>query len=147
MNRLSGERGAALVMTLFIIILLMLSVLTLFYMVTNTTKQVTTMEKNIQAEHMADMGIDYVRTLVDNYEHNEKSSLEDYLINELPAEKVLIDSSNRFLKIVLPPEGINIDENSNEPIEFTYTSIGTAFGKEKKIEDTIEITFESGGAQ
>lgn len=143
MNKLRGEQGAALVVTMFIITIMLLFVSAQLFQVTNTRKQVSTMEKKIMAEHMAEMGIDYYRALIQNIEQNPSQSREDYLrkIKNIPdniLEKQIITSGsqgNRSYEI----EVTEVKDESDQ-IVIEFISIGTAYLAEKRLQSTIVIS-------
>lgn len=137
MNELKNEHGAALVLTLFIVTLLLLFVLTLFYQVNNATKQVTTMEKNIDARNLADMGTAYIYCVLDLYnnqymEEELKTIFEKEFVG---SKKVEIDPSNRWYQIKV--------DLQNYPTSINYTTKGVSFGKVVEMEDVIIINNEA----
>ncbi|MFB4166723.1 hypothetical protein [Virgibacillus sp. JSM 102003] len=137
-----SENGAALVLTLMIITLFFIFILTQFYQITNTTKQVTTMEKQIDARLVAEMGVDYYRDAVQNYvEDAGLTEPGDVNIAEitLPQNPVKWDSGKRKFLI----KDSYIKERTEDQLTVKFISVGTALSKQKKIEDTIIITFES----
>ncbi|MYL57896.1 hypothetical protein GLW20_10285, partial [Virgibacillus halodenitrificans] len=74
MKYLKNSNGAALVLTLMIITLLLLFILTLFLQVTNTNKQVNRMEQQHDARLIAEMGVTYLRTALENFAQEEEIS-------------------------------------------------------------------------
>ncbi len=137
-----SEKGAALVLTLMIITLFFIFILTQFYQITNTTKQVTTMEKQIDARLVAEMGVDYFRDAVQRYIDNAGlTEPGDVSIAEitLPQNPVTWDSGNHKFLI----KDSYIEEKTEDQVTVKLISVGTAHSKEQKIEDTIIITFES----
>lgn len=142
MNNFKSEKGAALILTLMIITLFFIFILTQFYQITNTTKQVTTMEKQIDARLVAEMGVDYYRDVVQKYiDDAELTEPGDVNIAEitLPQNPVKWDSGNHKFFI----KDSYIEEKTEDQVTVKFTSVGTVHSKEKKIEDTIIITFES----
>ncbi|MGP4108306.1 hypothetical protein [Virgibacillus sp. L01] len=139
-----SENGAALVLTLMIITLFFIFILTQFYQITNTTKQVTTMEKQIDARLAAEMGSDYYRDVVKKYIDDTDTGVEepgDVNIAEiiLPQNPVIWDSGNHKFLI----KESYIEERTEDQVTVKFISVGTAHNKEMKIEETIIITFES----
>ncbi|SDQ43285.1 hypothetical protein SAMN05216232_1576 [Virgibacillus subterraneus] len=144
MINFKSEKGAALILTLVIITLFLVFILTQFYQITNTTKQVTTMEKQIDARLIAEMGVDYYRSFVQNYIDDEgiTDPGEVYITEiNLPQNPVKLDSKDHKFSI----NDSHIEERTEEKVTIKFISIGTAFNKEKEIKDTIIITFESEG--
>ncbi|MBP1947789.1 hypothetical protein [Virgibacillus litoralis] len=142
MINFKSEKGAALVLTLMIITLFLVFILTQSYQITNTTRQVTTMEKQIDARLIAEMGVDYYRSFVQNYIEGEGITKPDNVyITEinLPQNPVKLDSKDHKFSI----QDSHIEEQTEEKVMIKFSSIGTAYNKEKEIEDTIIITFES----
>ncbi|GAQ19429.1 type II secretory pathway, component PulK [Oceanobacillus picturae] len=145
---LKGERGAALVLTLLMITLLLLFVTLLSGQVIQTTKQVTTTEKRIDAELVSQMGIDYVQSVLDTYEYNEVQDVMDYLSTKLDeylqisktGNPILILDEARQFEIELPDPLPEVIEG--EDLEVTYISIGRSMGQTIETNDTITITFE-----
>lgn len=117
MKKFREEKGAALVLTIMMITLFLVFILGLFTQVTSTTKQVTTMEKKIDAQLVAEMGVTYFQRLVEikqdlQGEKNKESSEDDELANfihfikdELPINQ-RIDKDRTFK--------ITLDERCNE---------------------------------
>ncbi len=137
MKRLSNERGVALVLTLMMITLILLFVLTLLYQVTNTTRQVATMEENIDARLVAEMGVDYYQELVNGYVQNQK--VEKVQTIKLPAapRKYRLDGDHAF--------SIKVDNRANineEKLKIAFTSEGTAHGRTEEVHQTITITLK-----
>ncbi|MFD2627890.1 hypothetical protein [Oceanobacillus kapialis] len=130
-----SEKGAALVLTLMFIALALLFITTLSGMVVQTTKQVTTMEKRNDAELVAQMGVDYVQALLDDYERSEAQDLLTYLTDHIPKNVLIGANGDRQFEIELPREILLQDG-----YEVTFTSIGTAQGQTVETEGTIEIT-------
>ncbi|CDO01627.1 hypothetical protein BN988_00062 [Oceanobacillus picturae] len=145
---LKGERGAALVLTLLMITLLLLFVTMLSGQVIQTTKQVTTTEKRIDAELVSQMGIDYVQSVLDTYEYNEVQDVMDYLSTKLDEylqisktrNPILILDEARQFEIELPDPLPEVIEG--EDLEVTYRSIGRSMDQTIETNDTITITFE-----
>ncbi|MCG3420175.1 hypothetical protein [Oceanobacillus jordanicus] len=145
---LKGERGAALVLTLLMITLLLLFVTLLSGQVIQTTKQVTTTEKRIDAELVSQMGIDYVQSVLETYEYNEVQDVMDYLSTKLDeylqisktGNPILILDEVRQFEIELPDPLPEVIEG--EDLEVTYRSIGRSMDQTIETNDTITITFE-----
>jgi|SRR5690606_24736524 type II secretory pathway component PulK len=140
MKKRSNESGAALVMTLMIITLLLLFIMTLLFQITNTTKQVTTMEKNIVAEQIAQMGVDYFRTYIDSIipdTINDVEQIENLAIQEL--NLIELDVNHKFWIESEAPTSITDNE-----VVIEFTSFGEANGKKESIQSSIKIQLESG---
>lgn len=143
MKKYKNEQGAALVLTMFIITILLLFVSAQLFQVTNTRKQVSTMEKKIMSEHMAEMGIDYYRALIEHIEQDPNKPIEDYVnkIRGIASDKLKQqitspnDSANRSYEIEVKEV---IDDKDEVLIKFI--SIGKAYGTQKKIESSITIS-------
>lgn len=128
MNNFKSEKGAALVLTLMIITLLFIIILTQFYQITNTTKQVTTMEKQIDARLAAEMGVDYYRASVENYiDDAGLTAPGDLNIAEitLPQNPVKWDSGNHKFLI----KDSYIEEKTEDQVTVKFTSVGTEIGR------------------
>ncbi|MFC4556686.1 hypothetical protein ACFO3D_00510 [Virgibacillus kekensis] len=144
MSNLKSERGAVLVVTLMVITLLMLFILAQFSQVSNTTKQVATMEENIDAQLIADMGVEYYYQLVMNYHDKQRpvSSLKDFVAH-LPENvpEVAIDNNHSFkiTQLQTEPEVIT---NETATITIIYTSEGKAFRAVETKEGQITINLE-----
>ncbi|MFD1171296.1 hypothetical protein [Oceanobacillus picturae] len=144
---LKGEKGAVLVLTLLMVTLIILFITALTGQVIQTTKQVTTMEKRIDAELVLQMGIDYVQAVLDAYEYNEEQDAMEYLEEKLGEHLQTVDNGNTQLKldderkfeINLPDPLPAVKEG--EDIEVTYTIIGIAQGQTAETKDKIKITF------
>ncbi|WP_067727538.1 hypothetical protein [Oceanobacillus damuensis] len=115
MNKLRNEKGAALVLTIMMITLFLVFILGLFTQVTNTTKQVTTMEKQIDAQLIADMGVTYFQRLV---EINQP--LLEREINEDPDDDNLANVVDLFIDELLNVEKQRVDVDENRTYEITY---------------------------
>ncbi|MFZ3578207.1 hypothetical protein [Virgibacillus sp. DJP39] len=129
MIRFKNEDGAALVVTLMIVTLLLLFILTQFYQVTNTTKQVDTVGHTIDARSIAEMGIDYYRSKINQF--NDEQTIEDFL-NGFPT-RVEVDGNRRF---AIKQKNI---KKTNEIITIHISSTGTAYGKNITIQDKLVI--------
>lgn len=131
MNKLKNERGFVLVVTLMIVTLILLFILTQFYQITNTTKQVDTVEHSIEARLMAEMGIDYYRSQIDQFK-NEKTIYD--FTNSL-SKSVQVDQKGEF------NFSISLKEitKENDVLTLEIVSTGKAFGIEEKVEDTLKI--------
>ncbi|MFC4022537.1 hypothetical protein ACFOUV_01735 [Oceanobacillus longus] len=81
MNTYRNEKGAALVLTVMIITLFFVFILGLFTVVTNTTKQVTSMEKQIDAQLIAEMGVTYFQRLVEINQHLLEEEINEHRDN------------------------------------------------------------------
>lgn len=129
MNKFKNEQGAALVFTLMIVTLLLLFILTQFYQITNTTKQINTVEHTIDARLVAEMGIDYYRSQIDQFKNEE--SIRDYTADL--STSVTLDGNREF--------SITLTEltQSDDEIIIQIESTGNAFGKNKMIEDKLII--------
>lgn len=137
MQMIKSEKGAALILTIMIITLFFVFILVLFTQVTNTMKQVTTMEKKIDAQLMAEMGVDYIEAVLNDFQTSDSKSLDDF-IEEIPKSRVYMDSDNeRYFEIVIQPFNIN-----DKPESILYESKGVVFGNESTIENTIELIWE-----
>ncbi|WHX27750.1 hypothetical protein QNH47_07820 [Virgibacillus halodenitrificans] len=138
MKHLKNSNGAALVLTLMIITLLLLFILTLFLQVTNTNKQVNRMEQQHDARLIAEMGVTYLRTALENFDQEEEIS--NYLEEKVKEANNIGDlgGGRHFTLEVEIPE---INEAAS-PIEITCTSIGVSGERTEEVEDTIKITYE-----
>jgi predicted PurR-regulated permease PerM len=135
LKKLGNEHGAALVLTVMIITLILLFVLMLFTQVTNTARQVKTTEEHLIASHIAEMGVDYYQQLVQESIPNQVSSVEEiitFIPNPTgdPLEKVLDDEG--LYKFVIGD--ITIDD-SEDPISIKFSSKGITPGSEYSIDD------------
>lgn len=145
MSKYKNEEGAALILTMFIITILLLFVSAQLFQVTNTRKQVNTMEKSIMVGHMAEMGVDYYRSFVKNIEQDPSEPLTKYVANLKSAlnkeiKQLVSSSSNgddRSYGIIT--DNVDTEVTDNEII-IEFTSIGKAYDMEKKIESTITIS-------
>src|SRR5690625_1793365 len=105
MNKYNDEQGMALVLTLAFIVIIMLFSLALIFQVTNTSKQVSTMEKNIEARHMAEMGVDYysqfIRSKKDSLETFNKTDLKSkiYVLSKKFDDPINIENDKRNFEI------------------------------------------------
>ncbi|WP_249870868.1 hypothetical protein [Oceanobacillus saliphilus] len=146
MNTLRNEKGAALVLTIMIITLFLVFILGLFTVVTNTTKQVTTMEKQIDAQLIAEMGVTYFQRVVEK----SKPELQEKIQNN-PEEvdriiethtTTLIDSLDNPVTI----DGdrrtfeITFEDYNEEERRISFHSIGTANNVKATANGTIVIT-------
>lgn len=145
MINFKDEKGAALVLTLLMITLLLLFFTTLSGQVIQTTRQVTTIEKYTDAELISQMGVtyaqEYIRDILQNYEFDGIENLETK-INETREElkKVELDNDNkRYFEIDFPSSNFIQQEEEGEKMFFTYTSKGTALDKTVSTDDTITI--------
>jgi type II secretory pathway component PulK len=155
MKQMKDEKGAALILTVLIITLLMVGIMALFTQITNTTRQISTMEQQIDAQLVAEMGVTYYQKVIKNHQNgivtivNEnisdpqklKREIKDF-INDYKAE-VLVDGDQRKFEIELK-EDPEYDEESKEIIiKFTSTSNGQAFRKSKSIDGQIILQLQS----
>lgn len=129
MNKYRNEKGAALVLTLMIVTLILLFILTQFYQATNTAKQVNTVEHTIDARLVAEMGIDYYRSQIDQYKNED--SIETYT-SDL-STRVQLDSKREFT--------ITLSEivSTDKEIILKVTSTGLAFDSKSTIKDELTI--------
>lgn len=142
MTKYKNEQGAALILTMFIITILLLFTSAQLFQVTNTRKQVNTMEKSIMAQHMAEMGVDYYRALLDSIEEgaDDFESLEDFA-KELPTDKITrsidsnINNGNRSYEVTITEPY----QYESDIVTIHFTSKGKAYGVEKTIKSTITI--------
>ncbi|MUV36831.1 hypothetical protein JNUCC1_00635 [Lentibacillus sp. JNUCC-1] len=138
MKHLKNERGAALVLTIMIITLMLLFTLTLTYQVMNTRKQVETTEETIEARSLAEMGVTYYQTLVDEtLDGQEFETIQD-VVNKLPEPPEKTIENNTYFEIT----NVTQNEISEDELEITFTSIGTAQDRTAEIEQSITITLE-----
>lgn len=151
MNKYRNEQGVALVLTMFIITILLLFISAQFFQVTNTRQQVSTMEKHIMAEHMAEMGVDYYRALIESIEHDATDQIKEYITKiKTVKEDVLhqtITSTEKQGNRSYLIDKITISEPSDESgaIEISFNSTGTAYEKSKTINSTITINIAVDG--
>ncbi|MEN1968220.1 hypothetical protein WMZ97_09115 [Lentibacillus sp. N15] len=131
MKRFNNEKGAALILTVFIITIMLLFILTLFYQVQNTTKQVSTVSKQNNAENLAKMGVDYYyHKLKFLYKKDSDHDLEAVVKTVSNAnDTVHVDSDRSFELMTLDLEADKI----------TITCKGTAFGREAIEENVIKL--------
>ncbi|SHF78879.1 hypothetical protein [Ornithinibacillus halophilus] len=136
MNSFKNETGAALVLTIMIITLFLLFLMTLFFQITNTTKQITTIEENLVAEQIAEMGVDYYHAYIEKNLPDTISDIEELDISSgvlLNHEVELDDNYSFFI------DTTSIDEEANK-IYFTVTAvIDKAKGKQSNTNSTITI--------
>ncbi|WP_077621348.1 hypothetical protein [Sediminibacillus massiliensis] len=135
----SEQRGAALVLVLFIITLMLIFSTILLYHLNTSVAQFDKMEAVIQSESAAEMGVEYYRA------HVEK------MVNEAEGnrfDKALLEQSlNRFEKIDLDDSTfVEIDltsiEERTDSYIITFRVKGTAHGNESVLDDqTITISF------
>ncbi|MFS0673075.1 hypothetical protein [Ornithinibacillus sp. 179-J 7C1 HS] len=147
---INNQKGVAFVLTLSIITLILLFIMVLFYQAINTSTQINTMEKHIDAKNIASMGMDYYQYHLENMQDELQQTLNNGGINELLSKinqlnnelrgKKEIDS-NRYFELELPTS-IPYSEGSIE-IVIAYSSKGTAFAK--TVEETSEITIKIKG--
>ncbi|RKQ29885.1 hypothetical protein D8M06_16845 [Oceanobacillus halophilus] len=144
MIKLKDEKGAALVLTILIITLLMVTILGLFKQVTNTTKQITTMEKDIVSQHIAEMGVDYYHAYTESFLPNTISDISKITLPDIDIqEKVILDSQKNFVFWI---ESHELDpESSEENIIINFTSIGEAYGKTTTIDSSVTINIAESG--
>ncbi|OZU89721.1 hypothetical protein CIL03_00850 [Virgibacillus indicus] len=154
MKKFNNEQGAALVITLFIVTILLLLVLSLFYQVTNTTKQITATEENMGAIQIAEMGIVYYEQVIEAEKQHLEQVLnengEDALLDELNRinnslkEKVNFnDSKNRFFKLSIDTNSPRIEtSDSQSKIIIKFNSIGKVSSREKMVDSEIVINIE-----
>lgn len=139
---LKGEKGAALVLTLLMITLIILFITVLTGQVIQTKKQVTTMEKRIDAELLSQMGIQYVQEYVyeslETYKYVDDENLEKELLNMIQVNVVIDNKEGRNFETEFI-EFTSIDDGN---FEITFESIGTADGQAVETEGTINITIK-----
>ncbi|SET45073.1 hypothetical protein SAMN05216389_111151 [Oceanobacillus limi] len=148
MSKLQNEHGAALVLTLSLITLLLLFIMTLFYQVSNTTKQIVIMEDNMDATNIAEMGIDYYQY---HFEENrdlfqqvvDEGSIQDLIseintLNDTLSGVKVIEDGNRYFELVLPTLHYTSTDDLEE-IVIEFDSIGTARGKEVVENSSVTI--------
>jgi len=143
MNKYNDEQGMALVLTLAFIVIIMLFSLALIFQVTNTSKQVSTMEKNIEARHMAEMGVDYysqfIRSKKDSLETFNKTDLKSkiYVLSKKFDDPINIENDKRNFEIRID----DIFSSEEDKWIIPFTSTGTAFGKTATIDSELIIDF------
>ncbi|WP_010099176.1 hypothetical protein [Ornithinibacillus scapharcae] len=138
----NNEKGAALVMTVMVITLILLFVMALFFQITNTTKQIQKGKSITVAEQIAAMGVDYYQTYVKEnlptiYEAEDEVRLPDIRVGE----KFNLDDSGNY-KFWFADHSLN--RTSESEMNITFTSIGEANGEVEEIESSIMIQIESG---
>lgn len=143
MKRYLNERGAALILTLLLTTLALLFILTLFYQILNTTKQVDTMDDNVRARHVAEMGLDYYEQIVHQLSAASYTSVEEFITLMPKNQSVTIDSDRSF-KVTQQ----KVDTSDSDQIVIHFKSEGIAFErnvtKESKIRVHVQIERESG---
>ncbi|MEN2765561.1 hypothetical protein [Ornithinibacillus xuwenensis] len=136
------ESGATLVMTLLMITLVLLFILTLFYQILNTTKQITLTEKKLIAEQIAAMGIDYYHAYVEETMPEAFSDSNEVVLPDIPLqEKILLDNSGDFSFWIKQHSLHHVSESE---MEIDFTSVGEALGEVTEVDSSITITIESG---
>lgn len=140
MNRYSNERGAALVLTLLLTTLALLFLLTLFYQILNTTKQVDTMDENVRARHVAEMGLDYYEQLVKQLSLDTYTSIEEFITRVPRNASVTIDADRSF-----EVTQQRIDTSHTDQIDIHVISEGIAFQRDvtKESKITVRVQIES----
>lgn len=142
MRTWNNEKGAAIVMTVMVITIILLFVMTLFYQITNTTKQVQK-EKNITvAEQIAAMGVDYYQTYSNEhlptvFETEDEVRLPDIVIGE----KFKLDEEGNYEFWFKEHSLKRISESE---MNISFISVGEANGEIREIESAIIIHIESG---
>ncbi|WP_390360823.1 hypothetical protein [Virgibacillus byunsanensis] len=121
-----------LVLTLMIITLFLTFILVQFTQITNTSRQVETMEKNIEARLIAEMGVDYYRKLVKSTVSETVANSDDIILPDLREQQILDDKGNYKYEISNP----EIVEESSEQVKISFTSKGTALDTVQYIENT-----------
>lgn len=146
MNNFKNEKGAALVLTLMIITLFLIYILAQFTQVTNTTKQVTTMEKQIDTQLIAEMGIDYYQQKIGKQKEGFQQILDDNdnqrLLEEIETfnselqKEIRIDDDRSFELTITPA----MQKDNKIVIEFS--SKGTSSKQTETIESSVVIDIE-----
>ncbi|WP_068674679.1 hypothetical protein [Oceanobacillus sp. Castelsardo] len=153
--KLQNEQGIALIYSLFIITLISIFILGLFTQITNTTRQVSTMEQQMDAQLVAEMGITYFQKKIEGHQEelqmiandnsNNLGSLEDEIIDIINKSelKIPVDGQQRWFEIELK-ENPKYDEDNNEiTIKFTSKSGGKAYRKSKSVDGQIVLQLQS----
>ncbi|WP_100012105.1 hypothetical protein [Lentibacillus sediminis] len=141
MKRQNNQTGSALVLTLMLMTLLMLFVLTLFFQVTNTTRQVAIMEEQLDAELIADMGIDFFRSKAEGAAASYNGTgddLAEYLEKKLEPHEVDLGEERSFAI-----SNIQLNLTSGGPMTITFESTGSAL--ERDVTEESEIILTEGG--
>lgn len=138
----SNEKGAALVMTVMIVTIILLFVMTLLYQITNTSRQVQKGKSITVAEQIAAMGVDYYQSYAKEnlptvYETEDEVRLPDLDIGE----KFKVDETGDF-QFWFKDHSLN--RISESQMNITFTSVGEANGEREEIESSIIIQIESG---
>lgn len=136
MRHIRNERGATLVLTVMVITILLMFILLLLTQVTNTNKQVSKMEIRHDARLLADMGVDYVHSMLDQFQGTDGESLKKYISENIPTKPVVMDGKRSF---TVEFAEIPALEKSTT---IQYKSIGTSGETKDTVEDSILIQFE-----
>lgn len=157
MNQLKNERGAALVVVLGIIMLLMIFATVLAGQMTNTQKQINLTDREIDARNMARMGLDRVGKKVkeaykayeeeiqrnnarpDKEKRSEEEIRQDFFedIETIKPVKIQLDNSHSYEIISASKPSPSITNPNMWVVKLT--SIGHAFDKSIKEISKIEI--------
>ncbi len=144
MNKFTNDKGMALVLTLAIIVIIMLVCLTLFFQITNATKQVAKTEQNIEARHLAEMGRNYfnqyILTETDDLALTSVTEVVHQLdiIKKTFPKTVTIEHPNKDFQITFS-EIIT----SEEEIIIPFTSQGTVDDNEVIIDSEIIVSINT----
>lgn len=134
MNRYSNERGAAFVLTILLITLALLFLMTLFYQILNTTKQVDTMGENVQARHIAEMGLDYYEQMITKLSSTSYSSINEF-VSQIPNDQTVNIDADRSFKVTQQ----RIDTSNSEQIVIYFNSEGMAFQRDITLESKMTV--------
>ncbi|WP_099158764.1 hypothetical protein [Virgibacillus ndiopensis] len=162
MKKFKNETGAALVLTMLIITIFLIFVTVQVTQAVNSTKQVTTMEKKIDAELVAKMGVDYFQQLIVNNQTELTSIIDNNTDNKRLLEQEIngfihqlrydalnnkpfeIDRNNRTFEIIDIHVVVNRDNSS---VTVTFESIGKAFEANNTAKGEVKIKIESGAGE
>jgi hypothetical protein len=144
MRNVNKETGATLVMTLMIITVILLFLLTLFYQITNTTKQVKKMEHITVSEQIAEMGIDYYRAYAKTVMPEVFENQDEVTLPNIPLqEKVALDSEDGHYSFWIKSHSLT--KVSESEMLLTFVSVGEAYEEVSEVESSIRINVVESG--
>ncbi|MFC7321037.1 hypothetical protein [Halobacillus campisalis] len=136
MKLFSNERGAALIMVLFLIVFMGLLFTVAGFQLTSTGKQVTLSQKHLQAENLAVMGQDYFRSFLNKIEPEIVEGDTSQQILEYWGSETTITMDDASLQTEYT---VRVFEHPTEPNKLQYESIGRSGEVEEVIEGTVTI--------
>lgn len=145
-----SEQGASLLIVLITVMLIFSFASILIFTALNSTLQFNKTEEQIQAVHLAEMGIEHFEAIArselssinwNDIEQNpfEASFIAAFITNNLPTTEIILSSADFSYKLSFLG-ATNLDDNT---IQLKYSSYGMAHDTSKRITGKMNISLNS----